>query len=101
MPKSGPKPQPSIIRGRGAVQQELLDLLPVDLKRWSPRRKAVLIGAVKSRLLTIESACEIYGLTEEEIRSWQTQVEKFGPQGLFVTRIQRYRENSRRRKPKA
>ena len=97
MSKSGPKSPISTIYRRGAVQ---LELPPVGLKRWSPHRKALLIAAVKSRLLTIESACEMYGLTEEEIRSWQTQLEKFGPQGLLITKIQRYRENSKR-KPKA
>lgn len=83
------------------VQRELLDLPPVGLKRWSPRRKKILISAVKSRLLSVESACEMYGLTVEEFQSWQTQAEKFGPQGLFVTKIQRYRKTSKRQKPKS
>ena len=100
MAKSKSKTPHATVRPNGADRRELPALPAAGIKRWSPRRKATLIAAVKCGALSIESASEMYGLTREEMLWWQTQVEEFGPQGLFVTKVQRCREGCKRQKSK-
>ena len=66
-------------------------LPPVNTKRRVPRRKAEVIAAVAGGLLTVDEACERYGLSIEEFTSWQRAVDRSGMRGLRVTRIQEYR----------
>ncbi len=63
------------------------DLPPSDIKRWSPRRKAEVAAAVTGGLLTPEEACGRYGLSAEELSSWQSAYQRHGVGGLRVTRI--------------
>ena len=75
-----------------------LDSLPApETTRWVVRRKAEVVAAVNGGLLTIDEACERYGLTVEEFASWQYAVHQSGMQGLRVTRMAYYREIYRRR----
>jgi hypothetical protein len=70
-----------------------LDTLPPpDTSRWVIRRKAEVVAAVNGGLLTIDEACERYGLSLEEFASWQRAVERSGMQGLRTTLSQRYRD---------
>jgi hypothetical protein len=70
-----------------------LDSLPhPSTRRWVIRRKAEVVAAVAGGLLTVDEACERYGLTIEEFTSWQRAVDRSGMPGLRVTRIQQYRE---------
>ena len=70
-----------------------LDKLPApDTKRWVPRRKAEVVAAVHGGLLTVEDAMERYGLSLEELVSWERSFERSGLAGLRVTRIQDYRD---------
>jgi len=70
-----------------------IDSLPApSTTRWVVRRKAEVVAAVNGGLLTIEEACDRYGLTLEEFAGWQRAVDRSGMQGLRVTRIQHYRE---------
>jgi len=55
------------------------------------RRKAEVVAAVDGGLLTIAEACNRYGLTLEELASWQRAVEREGMAGLRATRVQHYR----------
>jgi hypothetical protein len=71
-------------------------LPPPALRRWTIRRKAEVVAAVKGGLLTIDEACDRYGLTLEEVALWQGSVARSGMQGLRVTRIQHYREKYKR-----
>jgi transposase-like protein len=71
------------------------DLPPPNTKRWVVRRKAAVVAAVRSGGLTIEEACRVYQLSEEELLSWDRAFDLHGLAGLRVTRIQQYR--SRRR----
>jgi transposase len=69
-----------------------LDSLPAkSTTRWVVRRKAEVVAAVNGGLLTIDEACERYGLTVEEFASWQRAVDRSGMAGLRVTRIQHYK----------
>jgi hypothetical protein len=75
-----------------------LDSLPApDTRRWVVRRKAEVVAAIAGGLLTIEEACQRYGLTLEELGSWQRAVERSGMPGLRVTCLQTYRELYERR----
>ena len=75
-----------------------LETLPsVNSTRWVIRRKAEVVSAVNGGLLSIDEACERYGLTEEEFASWQHAVDQAGIQGLRVTRVGYYRDLYRRR----
>lgn len=68
------------------------DLPAPDTKRWVFRRKATIVRAVHQGVLSAEEACERYQLSAEEFQSWQRLVEKHGPLGLRVTRLQDYRD---------
>lgn len=75
-----------------------LDSLPSpNSTRWVVRRKAEVVAAVNGGLLSIDEACERYGLVTEEFASWQQAVQQSGMQGLRVTRIGYYRDLYRRR----
>ena len=60
--------------------------------RWVVRRKAEVVSAVNGGLLSVDEACERYGLSLEEFASWQRAVDRSGMPGLRVTRIQQYRD---------
>jgi hypothetical protein len=75
-----------------SASRVLLDELPPpDTKRWVIRRKATVVAAVRSGLLTLEQACERYKLSLEEFLSWQRLIDSHGLAGLRVTRLQDYR----------
>jgi transposase-like protein len=59
--------------------------------RWVVRRKAAVVAAVRSGGMTMEEACRVYQLSEEEFLSWQRALEDHGLAGLRATRIQQYR----------
>ena len=62
-----------------------------NTKRWVVRRKAAVVVAVRIGSITVEEACRIYQLSEEEFLSWKRAFEIYGLPGLRTTRIQRYR----------
>jgi hypothetical protein len=69
-----------------------LDSLPAPgTTRWVVRRKAEVVSAVNGGLLTVDEACDRYGLSLEEFASWQRAVDRSGMPGLRVTRIQHYK----------
>ena len=59
--------------------------------RWVVRRKAEVVSAVNGGLLSVDEACERYGLSLEEFAGWQRAVDRSGMPGLRVTRIQHYK----------
>ena len=67
-------------------------LPPADTRRWVPRRKAEVVVAVRSGAISLEDACRLYHLTEEEFRAWDQGFEVHGVAGLRSTRLQIYRE---------
>ena len=70
-----------------------LDTLPPpSTTRWVVRRKAEVVAAVNGGLLSVDEACERYGLTLEEFATWQRAIDRVGMAGLRVTRIQQYKE---------
>ena len=93
MYSNSPGRQGSVI-GPAGKPLSLDDLPPPNTKRWVIRRKAEVVTAVRSGLLTLEEACERYKLSVEEFLSWQSLIDKHGMRGLRTTRLQQYRRTA-------
>lgn len=63
----------------------MIDLPPRNTARWSPKRKASVVFAIRTGQLSIESAGKRYGFSPEEIKEWMTKAENFGVKGLRTT----------------
>jgi len=72
----------------------LEDLPAPNTKRWVIRRKAQVVVAVRSGVISLNDACSRYNLSIEEFLSWQRLIDRHGIGGLRATRIQQYREVS-------
>jgi len=70
-----------------------------SIRRWTIRRKAALLEALRRGAVTLEKASERYALSVEELRTWERDFEQYGVYGLRATRLQIYRSvsNSPRR----
>lgn len=80
--------------GESVAGTRLIEQLPQpNTKRWVVRRKAAVVAAVRSGVITVEEACRVYQISEEEFRSWDRAFELHGLAGLRTTRIQRYRRS--------
>lgn len=89
--KQGGRQGDPFVIGPDGTALTIKDLPPPSTRRWVIRRKAEVVSAVRGGLLSLESACERYSLTEEEFASWEQAIEKHGIQGLRATRVQQYR----------
>ncbi|MGB1547405.1 MAG: DUF1153 domain-containing protein [Alphaproteobacteria bacterium] len=69
----------------------LNDLPPPNTRRWVIRRKAQVVEAVRTGVLSLDEACSRYSLSIEEFLSWQRLFDNHGVHGLRVTRLQEYR----------
>ena len=67
-------------------------LPPADTIRWVPRRKAAVVAAVQSGVISLEEACRRYRLSEEEFHAWERGIATHGVAGLRITRLQIYRD---------
>ena len=72
-------------------EKEMERLPSPDTLRWVTSRKARVVAAVRSGLLTFAEACERYRLSEEEFQSWMNLLDRHGVRGLRATRMQEYR----------
>ncbi len=68
------------------------DLPPKNTCRWVASRKARIVEAVEAGLISIEEACEIYDLSEEELDSWCKKARSHGVGALKVAATQKYRQ---------
>ena len=50
------------------------DLPPPTTKRWVAWRKATVVKGVRFGLISLEEACNLYDLTQDEYSSWPTDV---------------------------
>lgn len=86
------RPEMETPSGKSPSGMPLLKGLPhPNTKRWVVRRKAAVVAAVRTGGITIEEACRVYQLSEEELLSWERGFELYGLAGLRATRIQRDR----------
>lgn len=76
-------------------------LPPADTTRWVAHRKAQVVAAVESGLVTIDEVIERYGLSVEEFAGWQRAMDRAGVAGLRVAWLQKDRASHRRAKAKA
>ncbi len=81
----------SQVVGSNGEPMTLDDLPPPTLKRWVTRRKAEVVTAVCGGLIGLDEACARYGITVEELLSWQRLLDDHGLRGLRITRLQDYR----------
>ena len=72
------------------------DLPPPNIGRWITRRKAEVVTAVQTGLLSLDDVCARYGITSEEFLSWQRLLDEHGLRGLRATRLQKYRHAASR-----
>jgi transposase-like protein len=75
-----------------------LDELALPPKRWTTRRKAAVVEAVRGGKLTLQEACERYQLSADEFLAWERAIERHGAPGLRATRVQIYRETEKPRR---
>ncbi|MGX9855574.1 CtrA inhibitor SciP [Limimaricola variabilis] len=68
------------------------DLPARDTGRWVASRKARLLLGIASGLISRERAIADYGLSEEELASWERLAARHGSKGLRATSIQKYRQ---------
>lgn len=66
-------------------------LLPVPDERWIPRRKAMVVIALREGAMTTEEICRRYDLSPDELAGWISAFEQYGVPGLRATRVQIYR----------
>ena len=69
----------------------MIELPPENVRRWTIRRKAAVVNAVKAGEVTREEICRRYQISVEEFLSWQRAYENYGLPGLRSTRLQQYR----------
>jgi len=68
-----------------------------NTRRWTVRRKAAVVQAVRSGLLTVEQTAERYRLSPEELRAWERGFDRRGLKGLRATQLYREKKISNRR----
>src|ERR1700757_865664 len=78
----------------GETPSSTTDLPPPDTKRWVTRRKAVIVNAVRTGVISLEEVCRRYELSVEEFFAWQRAIDTHGVPGWRVPRLQIYRDNS-------
>ena len=77
----------------------MTELPPANTRRWVARRKAAVVAAVSSGMLTIEEACRRYQISEKEFSAWQRAFERYVIVGLRASYAQQHR-SARPKAPK-
>lgn len=70
--------------------------LPSPSERWTVRRKAAVIGAVRGGWVPIEEVCSLYNISVDEFLAWERDLDRNGIPGLRTTRYQIYRDTNAR-----
>lgn len=84
-----------------AASVELLDFvpeLPSPGQRWTARRKAIVLRAVRGGWVPIEEVCELYSISADEFLAWERDINRYGVHGLRTTRFQIYRDTDKARR---
>lgn len=85
--------RPSVVVGPLGEALTLDTLPPADKPvYWVARRKAQVVAAINGGLLTIEEACDRYGITTEELAAWSHAAARSGVRGLRVTHGDSYKK---------
>lgn len=70
--------------------------LPPTTTRWVVRRKAEVVAAVRSGVVSLDEVCQRYSLTRDEFEAWASFIDRHGVDGLRATRLQYYRRRAAR-----
>jgi len=70
--------------------------LPSGRERWTARRKAAVIKAVRDGWVPIEEVCRLYSISVDEFLAWERDLDRNGVPGLRTTRYQIYRDTEPR-----
>ena len=79
-------------------ETEPIPELPSPTQRWTSRRKAIVIKAVRGGWVPIEDLCEVYNISVDEFLAWERDIDRYGVHGLRSTRLQIYRDTDRARR---
>jgi transposase-like protein len=63
--------------------RSMTELPPLNTRRWVARRKAAVVAAVFSGMITLEEACRRYQMSEEEFFAWRA-FENYGFPGCAL-----------------
>ena len=66
-------------------------------RRWTVRRKAAIVEAVRSGRVPLDAICQAYKLSIEEFLAWERDMDRYGVPGLRATRYQIYRQTDTRK----
>jgi hypothetical protein len=83
--------KPILDEGLPRIKTAVDELPPPDTGRWTVRRKAAVVEAVLSGVISVEEVCRRYDLSVEEFLSWHYTMKMHGIRGLRTTMLQRYR----------
>ncbi len=90
---------PEAVRGPDGELMTRQDLPPFREKHWGAKRKAQVVTAVESGLLSLREARRRYELSIEEFVTWQRALHSHGTRGLqaIALRLSQGRERRRNR----
>lgn len=80
---------PRTVRLKDGRSLTLADLPPANVRRWVASRKRIVVEAISSGLIARSTALERYGLSDEELSTWENDFAAHGADGLKVTLQQR------------
>lgn len=61
---------------------------PKTIRHWTPNKKAVIVQAVHTELITLEAALDLYNISREEFDGWKKGLLTGGIKALRVTYLQ-------------
>lgn len=68
------------------------ELPPPDTKRWSSRRKAAVVVATRTGILSRMEASQRYMLSDEELAGWEVAFDRRGIPGLRSASLHLHRD---------
>jgi hypothetical protein len=83
--------QQSTCRIAPKQREKKLELPPPDTKRWSSRRKAAMVVATRTGILSRVEACQHYMLSDEELADREVACDSGGIPGLRSSSLHLYR----------
>jgi len=86
---------PRVLGKATSRDEEDLVLPPPETKRWTSRRKAAILVAVRAGVITREVACQRYLLSEKELAGWEVAFDRAGIPGLLARKLHSYRRRPR------
>ncbi|MEM8959292.1 MAG: DUF1153 domain-containing protein [Pseudomonadota bacterium] len=84
---------PRVVKLPDGTMLTRADLPSPQTRRWVASRKALVVKAVKHGLISESEALNSYGLSDEELTSWEQAVEAHGEVALKATSVQKYRHS--------